>query len=212
MRPKALLFDLDGTIADSVHVIIESNREAFQKMGLAFDEGYVRAQIGIPLETQARMFAGSRHLEFIETYRDIYRANGGEQSPLFPGAADALRTLSKHGYRLGLVTSKVKYITLNILESAGIGDLFEALVTADDVVRHKPDPEPILRALDMMHICPDEAVYIGDAVFDVEASSAAGVRMIGVSWGAASREELGSSCFLVIDWWEQLLDWALSSE
>lgn len=212
MKPKALLFDLDGTIADSVSVIIKSNRETFEKMGLRFDEDYVRAQIGIPLETQARMFAGPRHAEFTDTYREIYRANGGEESPLFPGAADALRSLREHGYRLGLVTSKIKYITLNILESAGIDSLFETLITADDVERHKPDPEPILKALDRMRLQPEEAAYVGDALFDVRASSAAGVPMIGVSWGAASSEELAPGCIMVVDTWEQLIKWALASE
>ncbi len=211
MKLAGILFDLDGTLADSVRVIIESNREAFEKMGLDFDEHYVRAQIGIPLETQAEMFAGERSDEFVEVYRDIYRRNGGEESPLFPGAADALRRLKDSGFRLALVTSKVRYITLNILRSAGIAPLFETLVTADDVARHKPDPEPILKALQRMRLSPEQAVYVGDALFDVEASSAAGVKMVGVSWGAASREALAPGCSVVVDTWDELVDWAVAA-
>jgi pyrophosphatase PpaX len=207
MQIKALLFDLDGTILDSVPVILAASREVCEQMGIAFDAEFVRSNIGIPLEPQGVLMAGERGDEFVKRYRGLYSNYRGLDTRLFPGAAEALHTLRGRGFRLGLVTSKSLQETSRIIETAGIAGHFNVVITADHVVRHKPDPEPILKALEALGVTADEAVYVGDARFDVEASSGAGVPMVGVSWGAGKLEEL-TGCIQVVDSWEELAAWA----
>lgn len=204
MQVKALLFDLDGTILDSVGVILASFRQAFERMGLEFDEPYVRAQLGIPLEAQGKLFGGERAEEFVEHYRRTKAYRNPDSIGLFPGAEDTLRALKSRGLRLGIVTSKSTRSTRLILEAAQLLELFEVVVTADHVTQHKPHPEPILKAIDELGVYADEAAYVGDATFDVEAAAGAGVAMIGVSWGAGLREALEPGCVRVVDSWDEL--------
>jgi pyrophosphatase PpaX len=208
MQIKAILFDLDGTILDSVPVILASFREVCEDMGLPFDEEFVRSHIGIPLEPQGQMFAGDRGDEFVERYRENYEKYHGLDTHLFPGAGEALHTLRERGFRLALVTSKSLRAVSRIIATAGIAEHFEVVITADHVARHKPHPEPILKAMDALGVAAEETVYVGDARFDVEASAGAGVPMIGVSWGAGLREELAPGCVAVLDSWQQVVEWA----
>jgi pyrophosphatase PpaX len=204
---KALLFDLDGTLLNSVPVIMASFRETCERMGVAFDEEFVRSHIGIPLEPQGHLFAGDRGEEFVEAYRSIYPKYHGLDTKLFAGAAEALETLSAKGLRMALVTSKSMKSVGRIIKDAGIERHFDAVITADHVARHKPDPEPLLKAMAELGVDAREAVFVGDARFDMEASTRAGVSMIGVSWGAGLPEEL-AGCELIVNTWEELVDWA----
>ena len=145
---------------------------------------------------------------FKERYRQVYTNYHGLDSRLFPGAAEALQALKDRGLGMAIVTSKSLKSTSRIVQAAGINGYFDTIVTADHVTRHKPDPEPILKALEVLGVTAQEAVYIGDARFDVQAASCAGVPMIGVSWGAGTREDLVPGCVRVMDSWSELLDWA----
>lgn len=206
MQVKALLFDLDGTLLDSVPVILTAFRETCERLEMDFDEAHVRAHIGIPLETQGRLFGGEQHQEFVDTYREEYKKYHGLDERLFPGVAEVLQTLLDMGLRLGVVTSKSLRSAKRTIEGAGLASYFELAVTADHVEKHKPNPEPILKALDMMGLAPSEAIYIGDATFDVKAATQAGVAMVGVSWGAGTREVLEPDCLAVIDNWNELIE------
>ncbi len=208
MLIKALLFDLDGTILDSVPVILDATREVCDQMGLEFDADFVRSNIGIPLEPQGVLMAGERGPEFVERYRALYENYRGLDTRLFPGADEGLLKLMDEGLRLGLVTSKSLLETSRIIEESGIARHFEVVVTADHVANHKPHPEPILKALETLGVTADEAVYVGDATFDVEAAAQAGVAMLGVSWGAGLRRDLESGSAKVVDSWQELLAWA----
>jgi pyrophosphatase PpaX len=204
MALKAVLFDLDGTLLNSVPVIMASFREVCEQMGLAFDEEFVRSHIGIPLEPQGDMFAGKRGDEFVERYRENYAKYHGVDTQLFPGAADALQSLVDGGFRLGLVTSKSLESAGRIIETAGISRHFDIVITADHVQNHKPHPEPIAKAISLMGLDANQAIYVGDARFDVMASNGAGVPMIGVSWGAGTADEL-AGCIRIVDTWDELV-------
>ena len=208
MRPKALLFDLDGTLLDSVSNILKANRETFDLMKLRLSDEDSRNAIGIPLEVQARRFAGDRAEEFIETYRQVFRKYADNEARLFPGAVEALDRVRSRGCLTALVTSKNSRATQRVLGKSGLDGRFDVVITADDVTNPKPHPEPILKALEVLDVRPGEAVFVGDSLFDVEASNLAGVRMIGVSWGAKTREELmAGSVAAAADTWEELVTW-----
>lgn len=189
-RYKAILFDLDGTLLDSVPIIIEASQIVFDKMGLDFDEGEIRKLIGIPLKEQSRIIAGQRALEFVDTYREVYRSL--PDSPLFPEAINTLKCLKENGYRLALVTSKIKKSVIRTIEKQQIADYFECIVTADDVAKPKPHPEPVLKALQLMEIQPDQVLFVGDSIFDIKCGHAAGVAVAAVTWGSGTAEELAA--------------------
>ncbi|MGC8861623.1 MAG: HAD family hydrolase [Armatimonadota bacterium] len=205
---KAILFDLDGTLVDSVPVIMRAFREVHEQMGLPFDEPSVRKLVGIPLREQAVLFAGERAEEFLDRYVPLYVAYQTADMRLFPGTVELLDELKQDGYRLGLVTSKSTRGAERVLLSTGVRNYFEVVVTADDVANHKPHPEPLLRALKLLGVGSREALFVGDSLFDVQAAREAGVDMAAVSWGALDKEELWPECpGRVFDTWQEFLDW-----
>ena len=208
MKYKAVLFDLDGTLLNSVPVILKTAKEVFLAMGIPHDASELRNTIGIPLRVQAKMFAGERSHEFIELYRTFYRGHLGEDSHLFPHTLDMLNALKSDGYSTALVTSKSARSAIGAIEATGMTGKFDVIVTADDVGHPKPSAEPILKALKALELRPEEAIYVGDSMFDVDAAQRAAVTMVAVSWGARSKEDLLLECpERVFDSWQEFLDW-----
>lgn len=208
MQISAILFDLDGTLLDSVPTILNSNRAVCSSLGLPFDEVKFRSWIGIPLEVQARNLLRERAPEYIDAYRKIYWQFQGQEAVLFPGTLKMLETLHSLGFTTALVTSRVGKGTRRLLEAAGIADKFDVIISADDVEHPKPHPEPVLKALEVLNLIPEQAIYVGDSLFDVDAAQQAGVRIIGVSWGARSKDDLLLMCpDGVCDTWDEFLSW-----
>ena len=205
---KSILFDLDGTLLDSVPIILRAFRQVCEEMRLPFDEPAVRKELGIPLSAQAVMFAGERADEFVDRYLPLYRKRQTAGMRLFPETAEMLAGVKRRGYVTGLVTSKRERGAMQAIELTGISDKFDLVFTAEDVANHKPHPEPILKALKLLDLKPEQALYVGDSLFDVDAASGAGVDVAVVTWGARSREDLLLACpGRVFDAWEEFLAW-----
>lgn len=208
MKFKAILFDLDGTLLDSVPVILKTAHDVCHTMGLPYDEALLRNMIGIPLKVQAPICAGERAEEWMTLYRNLYRQYQDHSPLLFPGTLQMLDTIEAQGYLTGLVTSKAVEGTRRLLKILNLTHRFAAVITADDVINPKPHPEPILKALDILRVTPSDAVYVGDSLYDVDAAQKAGVVMLGVTWGAKSRAELELMCpDGVFDNWQQFIHW-----
>jgi len=112
------------------------------------------------------------------------------------------------GRLTALVTSKATRGTNRILEQTGMSGKFDAIITADDVERHKPHPEPLLKALEVLKVRPEQAVYVGDSLFDIDSAQRAGVHIVAVTWGARSRQELELGCpDRIVESWEEFLEW-----
>lgn len=192
-RYRTLLFDLDGTLIDSIGLIVDSYHHTMAAHGLPPQpDAYWLRGTGTPLRVQLAPFASEhRSLEdLIATYREYNLANHDSRVRAFPGVTDAITRLHAIGCRLGLVTSKNRQGSLRGLRVAGIAHAFELIVSADDVTHPKPHPEPVLRALDGLGAMPDECVYVGDSVHDLESGRAAGVATAAVVWGAVPRHAL----------------------
>lgn len=205
---KAVLFDLDGTLLNSIPVILKATKEVFTVMGIKNDVSDMQKMIGVPLEVQAKMFAKDRDAEFIDTYRAYYRKYTDQDMSLYPQTLEMLDVLKSGGFVTALVTSKAAKSAARAVEKTGMGGIFDIIVSADDVTRPKPDPEPLLKALAMLSLKPEEALYVGDSLFDIDAAQKAGIAVAAVSWGARSREDLllqhpdG-----VFDTWNEFLSW-----
>jgi pyrophosphatase PpaX len=184
MRYPTVLFDLDGTLVDSGAIILASFKHA-AKTVLARDveDEQIAALVGgSNLHDQMAVLDASRVDELVRVYREHNRPLHDELTA-FEGVEELVATLSAEGRKLGIVTAKGR-ATVDL--AFGVIDLepyFDVVVTADMTERHKPDPEPVLKALELLESEPSEAAFVGDSPFDVGAGKAAGVFTVAVSWG-----------------------------
>ncbi len=194
MRKKdTVLLDFDGTIMDTNRVIINSWQHTFMHYtGEKRSEEEIIATFGEPLEkTLKKVLPDVPVGESIEVYRSYHRDNFGEMIKLFPGVKDMLEELKKRGYKTGLVTSRLAFTTRQGVEKYGIGPYIDAMVTADDTEKHKPDPEPIMMMLEKLGSAASRSVMVGDTMFDMECAKNAGVTSVLVGWALApTKEEL----------------------
>lgn len=191
----AVLFDLDGTLADTVPLILRCYRHTMAThLGEALPDERWLATIGIPLAVQLEDFARSPEeaAAMRDTYVAFQRTVYDDMVCAFEGARGIMEELRHRGSRLGVVTSKGREMALRTLASCAMDDLVEVLITPDDVTRGKPDPEPVLLALDRLGLTdrPGEVVFVGDSPFDLRAGRAAGVRTAAALWGPFSRSAL----------------------
>ena len=176
MRFPVVLFDLDGTVIDSGAIILASMRHAAREvLGAEVPDEELMAAVGGPgLEEQMHALAPDRVAELV----DVYRAHNEplhEELVCCAGMDDVLVRLKDEGRRLGIVTAKRRQTVDLAFARIPIEHLFETVVGGDETARHKPDPEPLLLALDRMGAQAGEAAYVGDAPFDIKAAKAAGL-------------------------------------
>jgi len=199
MPPPSLvtvLFDLDGTLIDSIELIVKSARFAFaSRPGPSPTDEEFMAGIGQPLVAQFGPYAGTPEemQALIAAYRHYQLENHDRLTTLYDGVLDLVLALKDDGRPLGVVTSKMDAIARRSLSHVGLLDLFDVVVGMDHTQHHKPRPEPVQFALNRLGVAPGAASYIGDSPFDIEAGNAAGVTSIAVTWGAFSRDTLATA-------------------
>lgn len=192
---RTVAFDLDGTLIDSEGLILASFRHTMRThLGEPPPDAAWRATIGRPLAIQVRDFARSDEEAeaMVRTYTDHNLANHDRLVRPFAGVRETVEALRDRGFRLAIATSKRRVATRMGLAACRLPeDWFAAIVTADDVTRFKPEPEPVLRALaDAGETEPARAAYVGDSVHDMRSGRAAGVRTVAVLWGPNGRDVL----------------------
>ena len=190
MRFPVVLFDLDGTLVDSAAVILGSFHHATETvLRRRFPDERILAQVGgSNLAVQMALLDAEHVDELVRVYREHNEPRQAELA-CFPGMVEVLAQLKREGRRLGVVSAKQRPTVQHAFESAGIGAFFDVVVGSDDTDRHKPDPEPVLKALELLEARPEEGAYIGDSPFDVAAARAAGVFSVAVGWGGIHRVE-----------------------
>ena len=190
---NTFLFDLDGTLIDSIDLILSSYRHTLAKHrgSVPPDEVWL-AGVGTPLRAQFRQFTEdpAEIEELVSTYTEHNLANHDSLVREYPGVREAVLALAADGVKLGVVTSKKRRGAGMGLARGGFDGLFEVVVAADDVERHKPDPEPVTRAIELLGSAPTETVFVGDSPYDLVAGRAAGVATAAVAWGPFSRADL----------------------
>lgn len=208
-----VLFDFDGTIMDTNDVIIKSWDYTFDILGREKkDHKELKKTFGEPLEfTLAKFFPDIPVEESIEIYRGYQRDNFIILIDLFPGIRELLDELKASGMKMALVTSRLKKTTIDGVEKFDLAKYFDVIITADDTTKHKPDPEPILITLEKMGSKPENAIMVGDTLFDIGCARNAKVESVLVSWSMAlegmTKESLGDNApDWIIDSPEQLLE------
>lgn len=192
----ALLFDLDGTLVDSIDLILRSARHAFVGFeGRAPTDDEWRAGIGRPLLDAFREFASDEDevRRLIGRYREYQMEHHDRLVRPYDGVVQVIRRLADAGHAMALVTSKSDWLAERALRLVGLGEAIPVVVGCDSCTRHKPHPEPVERALALLRAAPADAIFVGDSPHDVEAGRAAGVYTVGVTWGAFTRDEMERS-------------------
>jgi pyrophosphatase PpaX len=209
MRFPVILFDLDGTVIDSGAIILASMRHAAKEvLGVEPRDEELMAAVGGPgLEAQMHALAPDRVQELVRVYR-AHNEPLHEGLVCCPGIDDVLVRLKDEGRRLGIVTAKRRKTVELAFAQVPIAHLFETVVGGDETERHKPDPAPLLLALDRLDAGPENAAYVGDAPFDIQAAKAAGIFSVAVGWGGIhTRERLAQEQpDAFVDTAEELLD------
>jgi pyrophosphatase PpaX len=190
VRYPTVLFDLDGTLVDSGAIILASFKHAARTV-LARDveEEQIAALVGgSNLHDQMRVLSPSHVDELVRVYREHNRPLHDELQA-FEGVEELMETLSEQGRMLGIVTAKGRQTVDLAFAVLSLERYFDAVVTADMTDRHKPDPAPVLKALELLESEPADAAFVGDSPYDIAAGKAAGVFTVAVSWGKIHPEE-----------------------
>jgi len=198
-----VLFDLDGTLADSVELILAAYRHTMQRcLGHVPADELWLAGLGTPLATQLHEFASDaeQHELMRVTFREFSNEHHDEMLGSYDGISELLSELQKRQIKLALVTSKHRASSLRAFRVLGLMGIFEVLVCADTVERHKPDPMPVLQALEQLGSEPGRAIFVGDSPHDMVSGRRAGVRTAVACWGPFSKEHLAPTA---PDYWLQ---------
>ena len=193
MTPRAILFDLDGTLLDTIELIVSAAHHAFDgTAGRAPSRAEWLAGVGTPLLTQLRSFAADEaEVERLEMrYREYQQLHHDRLTRCYADVPATVAELDRRGHRLAVVTSKRTPFAVRGLEHTGLLGYFPVVVGADLTERHKPHPEPVHLALDRLGAAADRAVFVGDSVHDVGAGRAAGVVTVAACWGPFERRDL----------------------
>ena len=197
MRYHTILFDLDGTLIDSIELILSSYRHTMQiHRGDPMSDDLWLAGLGTPLRKQFQHFTDDpAEIEaMIATYREHNIAHHDGMVTAYPGALETLQRLKSAGIRLGIVTSKNDRGLARGLSLCGMDSLFDALVTCDTLPESKPHPAPVLRGLkDVGHQEGHHALFVGDSPHDIAAGNAAGVDTAACLWGPFSRDQIAQA-------------------
>lgn len=181
---RAVLFDFDGTLADTLPLIYRAFREMWVEVdGKERSDEEIRGLFGPPEEEVIQRGVPGDRLEasLADFYRRYGELHGTEVRPV-PEVLRLLRGLKEEGYRVGVVTGKGRRSAEISLVELGMSDFIDTLVTGSEVRRYKPHPEGIQIALDKLGCLPEEGVYVGDSPVDVRAGKEAGLTTVGVRW------------------------------
>lgn len=191
MRFPIVLFDLDGTLIDSGPIILESMQHAVRTVlgrEIARDElGLTIGGQGIVAQMQA---IDAEHADaLLEAYK-VHNDGLHETLEAFEELLVLLPGLRAEGRKLGIVTAKRhRTVALALDRFPALRADFDIVVAHEDTDRHKPDPDPVLHAIDRLGGAPEQAVYVGDSPFDVQAAKSAGAFAVAVGWGGIHPDE-----------------------
>ena len=193
LRDKTVLFDMDGTLLDTFEPILISMRYATKKvLGRVIPDSVLVEGVGQPLVDQMVALADEPNQSdvLLKVYRAHNEQNLYENSKPFAGVAEMVAEVKALGAKVGVVTSKRHSIASGSLSYYGLLDQFDCFVGLEDSTEHKPNPEPLFVAANMLNVNISSCIYVGDSPYDMQAAQAAGIPHIAVTWGKFFSREI----------------------
>jgi pyrophosphatase PpaX len=214
---RAVLFDVDGTLVDSLPALVRGLGDAYERFsGVRPLDSEIQALIGMPLREQLKLFreappAEAELQEMIAYTIGRFEANRDLEREFEP-AIEALRLCAQAGLRVALVTSKSRAELELFLPRFAAASLVHAVVSASDVPHPKPHPDSAWLACERLGVPPEEAVFIGDSIFDIRCAQSAALAAVAVTYGSGARDALfNEQPDLVVETPEELLEWVRAS-
>jgi pyrophosphatase PpaX len=192
--PRGVIFDFDGTLVDSFDLVIHAwNAACREPMGRTYSDEEVIARFGVTEVNMLRREVPAEHFNRAkQVLLDEYRARHREMCTIFDGIDQLLERLKTRRVPMGIVTAKGRETADIALAELGWGDRFQSVVTGDEVIKPKPDPEGALLAARELGIEPRDCVFIGDSPADIGAGKAAGMRTIWAGWHPVYADKIGA--------------------
>ncbi|TCP58659.1 phosphoglycolate phosphatase [Rhodovulum bhavnagarense] len=215
---RTVIFDLDGTLADTSHDLIGAANACFQALGQgapldpAIDAGTAfqggRAMLRLGFERLAHPAVEDAVTAQFPLFLDHYAAGIDRHTRLYPGAIDAVERLRGAGYAVGICTNKPEGLAETLMRRLGVRDLFGSLIGADTLPVRKPDPAPYRAAVERAGGAVGMSMLIGDTVTDRETARAAGVPCVLVGFGPAAASVAGLAPEAVLGRYDDLFELA----
>ncbi|MCD8199278.1 MAG: pyrophosphatase PpaX [Phascolarctobacterium sp.] len=185
MEIKGLLFDFDGTLANTIDLILATFRHTFKHcLNREIPEREIIKTFGLPLAEAMARYAPTpaKAEEMCAVYREYNLTNHDRMIKEIPGTRDALENFHKQGLKLAVVTSKKNAMTRRGLKCCGLDPYVSVVVSSEDTARSKPHPEPMLKACELLGLKPEECICVGDSPFDLQSGRAAGALTAAVTY------------------------------
>lgn len=197
MRFKAVLFDLDGTLFDTAPDIMSACNRTLEAFGyLKLSSSRLRPKVGLGMRAMMREALMPEHWDkceigtpMYEYFSKSYINHVCEETKPYKGIEEIIETLHEGSLHLGVVSNKYRSMIASLFSHFPFTAFFECVLGADSCAHAKPHPEPILRALQMLNVAPDDAVYCGDSASDIIAANRAGCVSCAVKWGYSQIDE-----------------------
>lgn len=188
---KGIIFDLDGTLSNSVPCIMKCSELVHKAMGIPWDPVWQKSVIGKPLyQCALEVTEESRVQEYLDYNKRLSEEYMPKMIVPFEGAVELVADLKKAGIKMCIATSRLKWGAVLSCEKIGISDYLERIIAVEDTKTHKPEPEPALLAMETMGLSPENCVFIGDSPYDIGCGHNAGTESIAVGWGVTEKAKL----------------------
>lgn len=183
MKFKGVLFDLDGTLIDTSNLIIRSFQHTFNlHYGRPLTPEEIYAFFGKPLKAALEHYGPGKVEELTQTYREFNLAHHDQLTTGFSGVPETIKALYDAGILMAIVTSKTKSTAIRGLKLFDMDKYFSVVIGHEECQKHKPEPEPVLLALEKLNLAPADCLMLGDSPFDLISAREAGVKTAAVRW------------------------------
>ncbi|QNU67736.1 HAD family hydrolase [Ruminiclostridium herbifermentans] len=193
---KYVIFDVDGTMIDTEEAVMYAYQQViFNKYGRYFTEEELLKGYGVPTP---QTLANYGFTDIEAAMKDYYKylIEGFKRCSVFDGIIEVISHLKDKNIPIGIVTSRCKY-EIDIDSSLqSLVDKFESIVCSDDTINHKPNPDPLIRAMEKMNAIASETIYIGDTIFDSMCANSAGVKFALALWGTNNANNISADYYL----------------
>lgn len=207
---KIIILDFDGTLGDTAEVIIRTTQATIKELGLpSRTKEECASMIGLRLIEIPAVYFPECDLDselYAQTYRRLFKEFNTEGSvELYPNVIETLSELKSRGYILTIASSRSHASLADFINNLELSHLVTYVLGADDVIKGKPDPEPVYKTLEKYNLMAEEAIVVGDTAFDIDMGRNAGTMTCGVTYGNGSRESLSAADYIIEDF-SQLLE------